>query len=158
MGAVLVHAPTDHRRVEVHIVSYELHALPPEQMTIERLLNEAWARYEAETGRKLTQAAFAEAVGMEQPTVNAWLNGKALPSVKSLEKVVAFFGADLDEWDRVRSREDRQRAKDAEQPMPPLRKAPALMIVPPDIESEHDPRFRKIEEELRRYLRELEGN
>jgi transcriptional regulator with XRE-family HTH domain len=51
----------------------------------------------------LTQAAFAERVGVSQPTVSEWLNMSVWPTPESLERVALEFKIAPEELFRRRS-------------------------------------------------------
>jgi transcriptional regulator with XRE-family HTH domain len=51
----------------------------------------------------LTQAAFAERVGVSQPTVSEWLNMSVWPTPESLERVAEVFKIAPEELFRRRS-------------------------------------------------------
>lgn len=47
--------------------------------------------------KEITQADFARRMGVSQPTVSDWLNGKSLPSVANLREISRETGITLDE-------------------------------------------------------------
>ena len=46
--------------------------------------------------RKLTQTAFAAAIGVKQSQVSEWLSGKAKPGYDTLKKMAVSFGVSAD--------------------------------------------------------------
>lgn len=56
----------------------------------------------------LTQAEFAEKIGVQRPTVGSYETGRRTPYVKDLEKIAAFFGVGLDYFGVTNTREDVQ--------------------------------------------------
>lgn len=46
--------------------------------------------------QKMSQAQFAEQVGVKQPSVWEWLNGDSNPSIDSLKKISEITGISID--------------------------------------------------------------
>jgi transcriptional regulator with XRE-family HTH domain len=44
-----------------------------------------------------SQSAFADAIGVKQPTVSDWLNGRMSPSAANLRKIAGHTGLSFDE-------------------------------------------------------------
>lgn len=46
---------------------------------------------------EITQAAFADRIGVQQPTVSDWLSGRFNPSIANLQAISAETGLSIDE-------------------------------------------------------------
>jgi transcriptional regulator with XRE-family HTH domain len=49
------------------------------------------------TEKEITQAEFARRLGVSQPTVWEWLNGKSLPTAARLREIAQETGISIDE-------------------------------------------------------------
>jgi phage repressor protein C with HTH and peptisase S24 domain len=64
-------------------------ALPPDQIDPDRFASALRASLAQE---HMTQAALARGVGVSQPTVSDWVNGKKTPARDNLERIQAMLG------------------------------------------------------------------
>jgi DNA-binding XRE family transcriptional regulator len=51
---------------------------------------------EIKQNRFKTEQALADFIGVSQPTINYWLSGEKVPSVKNANKLKALFGISLE--------------------------------------------------------------
>ena len=123
-----------------------IYVLPPEEETVGRRLTMLRAQ------RGLTQDALAEQLGTLQKQISDWEREKTIPQKRMIAKIAAFFGEPEGVWRDLAYNDEMRREQEAEYALRPLRRAPALMIVPEDIESEDDPRFQDLMDKLRKYL------